>query len=202
MQLLCMVKKSSSYSYQVLPICSYKINSFFLLGIDGKLNGDNLDLRVDTNDVRMNNKAKDYHFFASDWVADRVSAKLEDLNERSPVGDSNQLSYMNFIPTPAENIQFKNYLKVLLGRKIVYHMPEFKWMDKVIPDHIPHNLQQEMSTASQIFMLPVLLKNEACYSDCLHILDSYVEDMNRIYAKAGRGNFCLMLNTSNIIINI
>ncbi|XP_065926400.1 uncharacterized protein [Magallana gigas] len=135
----------------------------------------------------MNNKAKDYHFFASDWVADRVSAKLEDLNERSPVGDSNQLSYMNFIPTPAENIQFKNYLKVLLGRKIVYHMPEFKWMDKVIPDHIPHNLQQEMSTASQIFMLPVLLKNEACYSDCLHILDSYVEDMNRIYAKAGRG---------------
>lgn len=74
-----------------------------MLGIDGKLNGDILDLRVDTNDVRMN-KAKDYHFFASDWVADRVSAKLEDLNERSPVGDINQLSYMNFIPTPAEHI--------------------------------------------------------------------------------------------------
>lgn len=107
----------------------------------------------------------------------------------SAILDINQLSYVNFIPTPEENIQFKNYLKVLLGRKIVDHMPEFKWMDKVLPDHIPHDLQQEMSTASKIFMLPVLLKNEACYSDCLHILDNYVEDINRIYAKAGRGNF-------------
>lgn len=105
------------------------------------------------------------------------------------MGDINQLSYINFIPTSAEHIQFKNNLKFLLGRKLVYHMSEFEWMVKVIPDHISHDLQQEMSTASQIFMLPVLLKNEACYSDCLHILDSYVEDINRIYTKACRGNF-------------
>lgn len=143
---------------------------------------------MDTNDVRMN-KAKDYHFFASDWVADRVSAKLEDLDDRSPLGDINRLSYVNFIPRPKENIQFKNYLKILLGRKLVDHIPEFKWMDKVLPDHIPHDLQEEMSRASKVLMLPVLLKNKACYSDCLHILhvDSKVEDINRIYAKAGRG---------------
>ncbi|XP_062608458.1 uncharacterized protein LOC134270281 [Saccostrea cucullata] len=161
-----------------------KTNSFCFKGIDGKLNGDNLDIRVDTNDVRMNNKAKYYHFFATDWVADRVSEKLKDLDDRSPVGNINQISYVNFIPTPEENTQFKNYLKVLLARKIVDYMPEFKWMEKVLPDHIPHDLQQEMSTPSKIFMLP---KNDACYSDCLHILDSYVEDINRIYAKAGRG---------------
>ncbi|CAC5402479.1 KIF1 [Mytilus coruscus] len=31
-------------------------------GNDGKLNGDNLDIYVTTNDVRMENKNKDYHF--------------------------------------------------------------------------------------------------------------------------------------------
>jgi hypothetical protein len=136
----------------------------------------------------MNNKAKDYHFFATDWVADRVSAKLKNLDDRAPVGNINHVSHANFIPTPEENIQFKNYLKILLARKIVAHMPEFKWMEKLLPEHIPHDLQQEMSTGSKIFMLPILLKNEACYSDCLHILDHYVEDINRIYAKAGRGD--------------
>lgn len=51
-------------------------------------------------------------------------------------------------------------------------------------------------------MFLVFLKNEVCYFDCFYILDSYVEDINRIYVKVGRGNFCLMLNISNIIINI
>lgn len=34
-------------------------------------------------------------------------------------------------------------------------MPEFKWMDEVLPDHIQHDLQQEMSTASKILILPL-----------------------------------------------
>jgi len=32
-------------------------------GQDGKLNGDNLDIYVKTNDIRMTNQNKDYHFF-------------------------------------------------------------------------------------------------------------------------------------------
>lgn len=60
-----------------------------MLGIDGKLNGDNLDFCVDINDVRMNNKVKDYYFFVLDWVVDWVLVKLEDLNDRFLVGDSN-----------------------------------------------------------------------------------------------------------------
>lgn len=32
-------------------------------GKNGKLNGDNLDIRVNTNDIRMNNKNKDLSFF-------------------------------------------------------------------------------------------------------------------------------------------
>jgi hypothetical protein len=30
----------------------------------GKINGDNLDIRVNTNDIRMTNRDKNYHFFA------------------------------------------------------------------------------------------------------------------------------------------
>lgn len=55
-------------------------------GKDGKLNGDNLDLYVTTNDVRMDNKSKDYYFFATYLTFDRVDCK--NLDDSKPVGDS------------------------------------------------------------------------------------------------------------------
>lgn len=46
-------------------------------GKNGKLNGDNLDIRVNINDIRMNNKNKDYHFFATNFVMNRISIEKE-----------------------------------------------------------------------------------------------------------------------------
>jgi len=43
----------------------------------------------------------------------------------------------------------------------------FHWMKSIIPTYIPHQLEKEMALQSQIFLLPVLLNNEACYSDCV-----------------------------------
>lgn len=47
-----------------------------------------------------------------------------------------------------------------LPGKIEDLMSEFIWMGIVSPDHILHDLQQNMSTAFKIFMLLILLKNE------------------------------------------
>ncbi len=74
------------------------------------MNGDNLDLRVTTNDVRMTNKSKDYHFFASDFVMDRVY--VDDLSDAAPQRDVDAISPESFLPSPEEIDQFKGYLKV------------------------------------------------------------------------------------------
>ncbi|XP_045194194.2 uncharacterized protein LOC123549824 [Mercenaria mercenaria] len=42
-------------------------------GNDGKLNGDNVDIFVTTNDIRMTNRSKDYHFFATDFTPLKVT---------------------------------------------------------------------------------------------------------------------------------
>lgn len=81
-------------------------------GKDGKLNGDNLDLYVTTNDVRMDNKSKDYHFFATDLTFDRVDCK--NLDDSKPVGDTKNITYKNFVPSPNEISRYKESLKVLL----------------------------------------------------------------------------------------
>lgn len=49
-------------------------------GENGKLKGDNLDLRITTNDMRIDNRNQDLHYFASDFVMDKVVD--EQLNTR------------------------------------------------------------------------------------------------------------------------
>ena len=103
-------------------------------GKNGKLNGDNLDLRVTTNDIRMSNKGQDYHFFASDWVVDRVN--LQGLDDKKPLGDINSAPVDVFLPSAEETAVFKDALKVHMARKISAHIKSFGWMKIVIPSHI------------------------------------------------------------------
>ena len=56
------------------------------LGGNGKFNGDNLDFHVATNDIRMNNRDRDYHFFATDFTLDRVT--VDHLGDKDHVIES------------------------------------------------------------------------------------------------------------------
>jgi hypothetical protein len=168
-----------------------KIIDGIRLGKTGKLNGDNLDIRVVTNDIRMTNRNKDYHFFASNFVFDRVN-----FNQMSNTTSINPaISASDFLPTVAENGHYKETLKILLGRILAKTCSGFHWMKKVLPNHITHQYSNEMAAKSEIHMLPVSLHNETNYSDCIKILDEYVMQVNRWYSKAGKGNHYFLLES-------
>lgn len=152
-------------------------------GSDGKLNGDNLDIRVTTNDLRLTNRDKDLHFFASDFVINRVNAS----NESKKANLNPTYTTQNFLPNDDEISAYKDSLKILLGRDIQHHMSEFQWMRHCLSKNIPHNLSHVMSKKSNIHLLPVSLSNETSDGGCLKILDEYTVMVNRWYTKAGRG---------------
>ncbi|WAR18292.1 hypothetical protein MAR_000130 [Mya arenaria] len=85
-------------------------------GHDGKLNGDNLDIRVNTNDMRMDvtSRNKDYHFFATDFTLDRVN--LDHLSKVTPNVEAVQARC--FLPNDEEQHYYKKSLKILLGREL------------------------------------------------------------------------------------
>lgn len=152
-------------------------------GLDGKLNGDNLDIRVTTNDLRLTNRDKDLHFFESDFVMNRIKVG----NDSKKANLNPTYTAQNFLPNDDEISAYKESLKILLGRDIQHHMSEFQWMRHCLPKNIPHNLSHVMSKKSNIHLLPVSLSNETSYGGCLKILDEYTEMVNRWYTKAGRG---------------
>ncbi|OWF51396.1 hypothetical protein KP79_PYT24309 [Mizuhopecten yessoensis] len=81
---------------------------------------------------------------------------------------------------------YKDSLKVLLGRIMTTYTAKFDWMKSILPQHIPHTLDDVMSQKSEICWLPVMLKNEACYSDCIQIMKSYEAQILQWYTKSGR----------------
>lgn len=152
-------------------------------GNTGKINGDNLDIRVHTNDIRMSNKDRDYHFFASNFVLDRIHVDKGPALILEPEGPKLEL----FWPNDNEIKAYRNSLKILLGRIMIKYMPEFKWFEKILPDHIDHPHKEAMSKKSIVHMLPLSLNNECSYDGCVRIMDEYIEMINRWYRKAGRG---------------
>lgn len=143
-----------------------------------------LFFRVQTNDVRLSSKDKDYHFFAPDFTTDRVN--LEGLSKVSPNKENVHLTVNDFVPNQEEYKQFSDSLKLLLARELL-KFEGFKWMESIVPLHIPHGFEEDMAKKSEIYVLPVSLNNEAAYQDCIHIMDEYERYINRWYSKTGRG---------------
>lgn len=160
-------------------------------GKNGQINGDNLDLRVTTNDIRMHNNDLDYHFFASDWTPFRLENHDFDNNAflREAIDNpvNRECTLESFIPSEQDTSHFKCATKFLVARELISTFQAFKWMELVVPKHIEHPLTNIMSRKSESFVLPILLKNEAKYEDCVDILSSYVHEVADLYTKAGRG---------------
>jgi len=160
-------------------------------GQDGKLNGDNLDIYVKTNDIRMTNQNKDYHFFASDWTPFRITESdfetntflKTELQRKRPC----ELDINLFQPDVK---QVRENIKCLVARQLIQLFPEqFQWMEAVVPAHIEHPLEDIMSRETKSYPLPIQLKNEMKYEDCICILDSFEQQMKQLYETAGRGRY-------------
>ena len=154
-------------------------------GKDGKINGDNLDLRVATHDQRMDRHASDYHFFASDWTPFRYEGPP--IHSTATVGNPEAIGIATFTPSFEEVAVYKQQLKVLLGRELMEYFPAFSWMKPVLPGHIHHEHAHIMAKKSTPYVMPLLLYNEAKYDDCIHIMESYVNQLRNWYTRAGRG---------------
>lgn len=142
----------------------------------------------------MDNKNRDYHFFASDFVFDRI--KTENLDNTKSLKDIGNITWKDFVPTSDEDLVYKKSLQILLGRIISMYASKFEWMKSVLPQHIEHIQDDAMSQKSEVCWMPVLMKNEACYSDCIQIMKSYEKQILQWYTKGGRGKKFITINSN------
>ena len=145
---------------------------------------DNWDLKVRVA-TRKSHQNKDYHLLASNLIANRIC--FDHLPNDKPIFDDirklpKQSFYMNF----NEWKMYKKTTKILIGRIIVEFFPKFKFLKKLLPNHIEHKYSQQMNKKSTIINMPIIDANEASYADCVKVLETYEKWIAEIYNKAGK----------------
>ena len=144
--------------------------------------GDNWDMKIRVHDMSSTHQNEDVHYFASNLIVERVPCK--NLSTSSPRRDIQTLPNSSFLLNNDEEIKLREDFKVLVGRVIVSNIPGLSFLKGVIPEHIDHIYQKEMSQKSVIVPLPMQLKDEKKYSDVVDILDYYEEELENIYTEA------------------
>ena len=143
--------------------------------------GDNWNMKICAHDMQSTHQNEDIHYFASNLIAERVPC--QNLSTTSPRKDIRTLPNSAFLLN--NKCKLREDFKVLVGRVLVSSISSLAFLKSVIPEHMHHIYEEEMSKKSVIVPLPMQLKDEKKYSDVVDILDYYEDELENIYINAG-----------------
>lgn len=169
-----------------------------------KVTGDNLDIMIRTQHQSTDHTHQDLHLFTSNIIFHRIP--LNNVSDVSPVVNLEEILPQQFMLTPVEKNHLLQSNSVLAGRIMCNHFPKFKWMASVLPDHIPQTYGDYVSQKSKVYPLPIVMKNEAKYEECVDILDHYEDELIALYTAA-HGNHpndidCIQMQIQGRALNL
>lgn len=149
---------------------------------------------VRTSSLNRERRNKDLHLFASNIIFSRIATI--DMPNTPPGTNVEQLKSEHLLMTGMEKAKFLSACSVLLAR-ILCKIPAFENLKRQIPVHIPHEFSQKMSTRSEVFPLPIMFFNESKHEDCMGIMDSYENQLTRLFENAfGKSCFHYLFNNA------
>ena len=146
--------------------------------------GDNCDIRIKPRHQASDHKIQDCHYFAILLIFARMAGELQHLSSVPPVFDPENIKIQEFVLSGEERVRILQSYKIMLGRMMARNIPAFKWLDSILPKHIPHAHSDTAARKSTVVPLKMILKNEAKYEDCVQILDETTKIMDGFFQSA------------------
>ena len=147
---------------------------------------DNIDWMEKVHDMREVHQNKSVHAVATSMVFTRVSS--DHLPDDGPQKDIRTCNFRELVTIKDEELkEIQNRYKILVARILVEKFPKFKhlktYLSKELP--LPHVNSETASCKSEVITMPVLMKDEKKYSDCVDVLDQLEEWTHLIYKASG-----------------
>ncbi len=106
----------------------------------GKLNGDNLDIRVKPSEERGSTiKQETLHMFLSNFVFDRIDTTL--LDNTTSLGDYNNISINKFLLNSDEKDQLYHFIAKHLANDFSSYFKSCNWLRIVTKEFQEHQLK-------------------------------------------------------------
>ncbi|XP_070574502.1 uncharacterized protein [Ptychodera flava] len=114
-----------------------------------------------------------------------MSTQIQQVSAIPPLLVSQDIDIGHFTISTTERVKLLESYKVMLGRMMMQNFKAFKWLETILPRHIPHPYSDTAQKKSTIIPLQIILKNEAKYEDCVTILEESVDMIQALYHGAG-----------------
>ena len=148
---------------------------------------DNIDWEEKAHDVRTDSQNKSVHAVASSIVFCRVPKG--DLPDDGPQRDLKTCNVREVVKlSESETNSIRRRYRILLARILFEHFPELCIFQPYISAHTECLFSAKTSMKSEVITLPVLMKDEKKYSECVDVLDELEKWTQNIYSDAGLCN--------------
>ncbi len=147
---------------------------------------DNIDWEEKVHDMREHHQNKSVHAVATSMVFSRVSS--DELPDDGPQKDVKTCNLREIVSvTDDETESIKSRYRMFVARTLIEHFPEFSTLKLYVSEELSlrHEHSAAMEGKSEIMTLPVLMKDEKKYSDCVDVLDQLEVWTHEIYEASG-----------------
>ena len=131
-----------------------------------KFIGDDVDVLEGVRDTRSNHLKHLCHMYSVLVAKSRLPPVVATAKPRS----LRSLHTTCFEPTSAHIASIKLNLSIIFCTILCTYIKDFQKLKRLVPQHIYHKYSLKMSERSEVVVLDVLYKNEACHQDMLDIM--------------------------------
>ncbi len=148
---------------------------------------DNIDWEEKAHDLRSDNQHKSVHTVAKTIVFDRIPS--DNLSDTGPQRDLKTCNVRELVAvSDAELDAIRSPYRIILAKYLFEHFPEFRVLQRHIPRTTDCMYSEQTCLKSEVITMPILLKDEKKYSECVDVLDQLETWTYDIYAAAGMCN--------------
>ena len=145
---------------------------------------ENIDWEEKVHDMRKDSQNKSVHAVATSIVFSRVPAS--NLSDCGPQQDLRECNVRELVAmNEAELDAIQTRYRILLAKILFEHFPAFAKLKPYIRKATECQHHDEMSTKSEVITMPVLMKDEKKYAECVDVLDQLEKWTYNIYSAAG-----------------
>ncbi|XP_028412644.1 uncharacterized protein LOC114535543 [Dendronephthya gigantea] len=147
---------------------------------------DNIDWEEKVHDMREVHQNKSVHAVATSMVFTRVSS--DHLPDDGPQKDIRTCDFRELVRIKEEELRtIQNRYRILIARTLITKFQEFSSLKSCLSEELllHHENSATASRKSEIVTMPVLMKDEKKYSDCVDVLDQLEEWTQEIYKASG-----------------
>ena len=130
--------------------------------------GDNVDKKRGVRDVRVDNQGSLLHMYSI--LAGRSRVPHNTLSHTGHVSPLSTIPAEDFLPVEDDFIAIQQNLVNIVSKILTQYIKDLSVFEKAVPQHIQHQYSAEMAKKSEVIVLDVLTKNEACREDMIDIM--------------------------------